>query len=79
MDAVYYPSINVSMQYEAMDADKIFSACIGCGQCSAICPQSIDVPSVMQEADKLMATLPKWADICRQREEAAKKEKAEKA
>jgi len=78
MDAVFYPSINVSMQYEAMDAEKVFSACIGCGQCAAICPQSIDVPSVMQEADKLMATLPKWADICREREEAAKKEKAAK-
>jgi len=78
MDAVFYPSINVSMQYEAMDTDKVFSACIGCGQCSAICPQSIDVPAVMQKADKLLSEMPKWADICRQREEAAKKEKAGK-
>lgn len=78
MDAKFYPSINVSMQYDAMPEDKVYSACIGCGQCSAICPQSIDVPKAMKEADALFATLPKWADICREREEAAAREKAAK-
>ena len=78
MDAKFYPSINVSMQYDAMPEDKIFTACIGCGQCAAICPQSIDVPAAMTEAAALFATLPKWADICRAREEAAAREKAAK-
>lgn len=76
MDAKFYPSINTSMQYDALPADKVFSACIGCGQCSDICPQKIDVPAAMKQADQLFATLPKWADICREREEAAAREKA---
>ena len=78
MDAKFHPGVNVSMQYDALPEDKVFSACIGCGQCSSICPQSIDVPAAMAQAAELFATLPRWADICRQREEAAAREKAAK-
>ena len=65
--------ITVSMQMEALPADKLPSACIGCGACTAICPQQIDIPAAMRDfADRLAAT-PTWAQICREREEAAKK------
>ena len=77
MDGKFYPSLNISMQYDAMPEDKVFSACIGCGQCAAVCPQNIDVPAAMQEAAEFFSKLPKWAEICRQREEAAAKAKAD--
>ena len=78
MDAKYHQGINITMQYDALPEDKVFSACIGCGQCSSVCPQNIDVPAAMTQAAELFATLPRWADICREREEAAAREKAAK-
>ncbi len=36
--------------------DKWPTACIGCGACSKVCPQSIDIPKIMQEfTDELKA------------------------
>ena len=63
----------VSMQMDALSADKLPSACIGCGACAAICPQNIDIPSAMREFSELLEKAPKWAEICREREEAARK------
>ena len=31
--------------------------CIGCGQCKPHCPQSIDIPKVLQEIDKYIEQL----------------------
>ena len=72
-DCRIHLSMNISMQLDAVPEDRRANACIGCGQCSAICPQGIDVPNLMKEMDKKFAELPSWAEICRQREEAAKK------
>ena len=74
-DFRYYQSFNVTMAIEAMPEEKRPSACIGCGQCSAICPQGIDIPGALKEFSGMLAKAPSWAEICRQRAEAAKKNK----
>ena len=36
-DSVIRRMTRISMQYDAMPEDKVFSACIGCGQCVNKC------------------------------------------
>ena len=74
-DTKLEPSINISMRVDALDKSKLPQACIGCGKCRAICPQGIDVPGLMKEMPAVFATLPSWAEVCRQREEAQRKAK----
>ncbi len=69
----FAPVVNSVMHLQAMSADKQPSACIACGKCSQICPQGIEIPQVMKEFTEALDKIPKWADICRQREEEAKK------
>ena len=69
----YQPSTNSSMRVEFLPDEKKPSTCIGCGACAAICPQKIDIPGELQGLVKKMETMPKWADICKEREEAARK------
>lgn len=69
----FSPAVNVSMRIEFMDEEKKPSACIGCGKCSQICPQNIDIPGAMKDFSEKLSKLPSWAEICRQREAAAKK------
>ena len=73
----FSPAINVAMRLEALPEEKRPSACIGCSKCARICPQNIDIPGAMKGLAEEVAKLPSWAEICRQREEAAKKSKAE--
>ena len=47
--------------------------CIGCGACAAICPQKIDIPGIMRKLDENVKSRPSWAQLCREREEAARK------
>lgn len=70
------PAINAVMRIEFMPEDKKPSACIGCGKCARICPQNIDIPGVMKDLSQRISALPSWAEICRQREAAAKAGKA---
>ncbi|MCM1261419.1 MAG: aldo/keto reductase [Butyrivibrio sp.] len=67
------PSSNVGMSLDAVDREHLPSACIKCGKCTHSCPQNIDVPSALSELSEMVAKLPRWADICKQREEEAKK------
>lgn len=69
----FAPVVNSVMHLQAKSADKQPSACIACGKCSQICPQGIDIPQVMKDFAEDLEKIPKWADICRQREEEAKK------
>ncbi len=62
-------SVNTSITIAALPEDKRPAACVQCGQCTAICPQGIDVPGVIRELDERLNRIPRWADICRQREE----------
>ena len=47
--------------------------CIGCGACTAICPQNIDIPGALADLSDRLAKRTSWTEICRQREEASKK------
>ncbi|MBE6952645.1 MAG: oxidoreductase [Ruminococcaceae bacterium] len=69
----YAPTTNTAMVIEALPPEKQPTACIGCGACSAVCPQKIDIPTHLREFSETLAKIPSWAEICRQRAEAAKK------
>ncbi|MGN0801539.1 MAG: aldo/keto reductase, partial [Candidatus Faecivicinus sp.] len=69
----FSPVINIAMRLEGLPSEKQPSACIGCGACAQMCPQCIDIPGVMAELSETLSKIPKWADLCKQREEAAKK------
>ena len=60
-------------QLDALPDDKLPSACIGCGSCAAICPQNIDIPSVLADFADMYDKSEKWADICKRREEEARR------
>ena len=72
-DLRFAPNTNSAMHIEFMPDDKKPSACIACGKCTKICPQGIDIPALMKELTQVLETVPSWAEICRQREEAQKK------
>ena len=67
------PSFLVGMRVEGMPVEKQPQACLNCGQCSRMCPQHIDVPAALENMVEILKTVPRWMDICREREEAAKK------
>ncbi len=69
MEAAMTPS----MQLDAFAPEELPTACLGCGACAAACPQSIDIPSVMEKFSALLPKLPSWDRVCREREEAARK------
>ena len=71
----FSPAVNVAMRIEFMPDDKKPTACIGCGQCTQMCPQNIDVPGALKDFAEKLSKLPSWAEICRQREAAAKRGK----
>ena len=64
----------IAMQFDAIPPEKQPAACIGCGACSAVCPQGIDIPAAMRELPDLIKQSPNWAEVCRQREEARRKQ-----
>ena len=72
-DMRFFQSTNTGMIVDSLDRDKRPSACVGCGACAAVCPQKIDIPGAMSALSEMLAGMPSWAEICRQREEAARK------
>lgn len=75
-DFRYAASFNVTMAIEALPEGKKPADCIGCGKCAKICPQGIDVPAAMREFAEKLGQQPSWTEICRQRDEAQKKNRA---
>ena len=73
------PSFNVTMFIDSLPESKRPSACISCGKCVRSCPQNINVPEHLKAFTEEMSKHISWDEICRQREEAAKALKAEKA
>lgn len=69
----FAPTLNVKMSLDAVDDNHQPFACIKCGKCKSICPQNIDIPDVMEKLSDMLSAMPSWADICRQRDEEAKK------
>ena len=43
------------MALASWDADKLPSACIGCGACAAVCPQQIDIPGTMSKFAEMLS------------------------
>lgn len=74
-DQRVYASVNIGQRLDSLGDEKQPGQCIGCGQCAMVCPQGIDIPKHMRDMDKIFSALPKWADICKAREEAAKAQK----
>ena len=72
-DLKFASSMTVPMQMDALTAEKLPSACLGCGACAAVCPQNIDIPKALSDLSDALAAMPSWAEMCRQREEAARK------
>jgi len=72
-DLTFAKSVNVCMWLQFSPADKQPSACIECGKCTRTCPQGIDVPASLKALSEKMKTVPSWAEISRQREEAQKR------
>ena len=72
-DLKFANSMTVPMQMDALPENKRPSACAGCGACATICPQKIDIPAAMAELAEKLASMPSWAGLCRQREEAEQK------
>lgn len=69
----FEPRINIAMSLDALPEDKRPAACLGCGKCAMICPQRIDIPSEMRAFAQMLAKLPSWEEMCRQRDAAAEK------
>lgn len=69
--AVDRGNFNTVARYTALGEGKHAGDCIGCGQCSEICPQKIDVPAEMQRMAELMGGIKTWEEICFEREKAA--------
>lgn len=72
-DARFGGGFTVGMAMDALPEEKRPSACLGCGVCARNCPQGIDIPKIMQDFAASLEKAPHWADICKAREEAAKK------
>ena len=75
-EARFALSSNVRMRFDALPEDKRPAACIACGKCSRTCPQGIDVPAVLKELAQAIEKIPDWAQVCRQREEEARKSRS---
>jgi len=69
-------SFTVGMKVEAIPERKQPSACMGCKSCEKMCPQKIQIADVMKAFSEKFAKMPSWAQMCKEREEAAKKLKA---
>ena len=66
-DLRYAPVTNTALRIEALPESKKPDVCVGCGKCSKICPQKIDIPGAMQDFCELMEKIPAWEDVCRER------------
>ncbi len=71
-------AINIARRIEFLPEDKKPSACISCGACTRICPQHMDIPALLAELSERAEGVPKWADICRERELAEQRLKEAK-
>ena len=73
-DLKFSGALTVTMRLEGMAAEKQPSACLNCGACADSCPQRIAVPETLAELSAMLERLPKWTEVCRQREAILKKE-----
>lgn len=74
-DLRFAATFTIGMAMDAVDEEHQPAACIKCGKCRQVCPQNIDIPLAMEEFSKALSKLPSWTEICKEREEEAKKVK----
>ncbi|MBQ6837130.1 MAG: aldo/keto reductase [Clostridia bacterium] len=74
-DIKFAPTTINAMIIESLPEDKRPSACVACGACKHACPQGLDISEIMKDFVKELEKIPSWATICKEREEAAKKNK----
>lgn len=72
-DMQFQTSFTISMQMDAVPEGQRAQDCIACGACTRMCPQGIDIPSALADLASAIEKMPKWVDLCKQREEAAAK------
>ncbi len=72
-DLKFQEGVTVGIQMDGTPKEQWPNQCIGCGACAKVCPQKIDIPSVMKEFYEMLTTRKNWTQICKEREEAAKK------
>lgn len=70
-DLQFQQSFTLAMQMEAVPEGHRAQDCIACGLCARTCPQQIDVPEVLAKLAETLDGMPSWAELCKQREEAA--------
>ena len=72
-EARYAYALNIGIRVDSLGDGKRPQDCISCGACSQICPQKIDIPAQLKYLSDELASRPSWTQLCREREEAAKK------
>lgn len=72
-DLQFDTSFTVSMQMDAVPEGQRAQDCIACGACTRMCPQGIAIPEALAQLAAALGKMPIWADVCRQRAEAAAK------
>ena len=77
-DMKFQAGMTVRMQMDGTPKEKWPGNCIGCGACAAVCPQHIEIPDIMTEFAEMLDQAPSWEEICRQREEAAERNRTGK-
>ena len=69
----FHSAVITAIRLDGLSEEERSSACIACGKCTKICPQNIDIPAAMRGLTEELKKLPSWEEVCRQREEEAKK------
>lgn len=75
-DMQFDSNFTIAMQMDAVPAGQRAQDCIRCGACTQMCPQNIDIPRTLADLSAMLEKMPKWADLCRERAEAAARLKA---
>jgi predicted aldo/keto reductase-like oxidoreductase len=71
------PTTNITMRIDAYPESAQPKSCINCQSCVNICPQGINIPEHLADLVAISDKLPSWAQISKQREEAAIKLRGE--
>jgi len=66
-------SLNIGIRVDSLGDGKRPADCIACGACTHMCPQKIDIPGEMKRFTEALKKHPSWAQLCWEREEAARK------
>ena len=78
-EARILPSSTAGMRVEALSEEKQPAACIACGKCAKVCPQKIQIPEELKAFTEILSKIPSWAEICKQRDEEAKRSRERNA